>query len=74
MKVERGKGFIQEIQNIALGKKYRIVILKKGYLPRQTFVTFQKGNNAAEFKLMLPLDFNGDGKLDWTDILPQTSS
>ncbi len=68
VKVMDGDGFIEEVQNIALGRKYRIVVLKKGYLPRQTFITFKKGNNSAKFKFMLPLDFNGDGKLDLSDL------
>ncbi len=70
IKVTDGDGFIPEVQNIALLQKYRIVVLKKGYLPRQTFITFKKGNNAVGFKLMLPLDFNGDGKLDVSDFFP----
>ncbi len=65
--VEKGKGRIEKVENIALGRKYRAVILKKGYLPRQTFVRFQKGNNEIKFDSMIPLDFSGDGALNWSD-------
>jgi hypothetical protein len=53
-----------------LGEKYRLVLLKPGYLPRQTFVTFTDKNvSEAKIKLMLPLDFNNDGKLSLKDLI-----
>ncbi|OGK09690.1 hypothetical protein A2767_07540 [Candidatus Roizmanbacteria bacterium RIFCSPHIGHO2_01_FULL_35_10] len=68
IKVTDGKGVITEVQNVALGRKYRIVLLKPYYLPRQVLLTFQKGTNELKFERMLPLDFNPDGKLDIQDI------
>ncbi len=68
LKVVNGKGNIEKVENIALGRKYRVVVLKKNYLPRQTFVRFKKENNEIEFESMLPLDFSGDGALNWNDI------
>lgn len=64
-----GKGTIKDIQNVAINEPYRVVILKPGYLPRQTFLIFTKDNNLVEFRSMLPFDFNHDGKFDWNDIL-----
>jgi len=65
--VRNGKGIVDQVQNITLGNKYRIVLLKPYYLPRQTFITFKKGQNDFSFKKMYPFDFSKDGKLDWGD-------
>ncbi len=67
--VEHTKGSASDIQNIVLGKPYRVVILKPYYLPRQTIITFHKGSNQAVFKRMYPLDFDKDGALRFHDIL-----
>jgi hypothetical protein len=67
--VETGLGKINQIENIVLGKKYRLVILKPYYLPRQNYLVFKKGDNKITFKPMLPLDFNLDGKFSLRDIL-----
>ena len=67
--VETGLGKIDQIENIVLGKKYRLVILKPYYLPRQNYLVFKKGDNKITFKPMLPLDFNLDGKFSLRDIL-----
>lgn len=67
--VEHTAGAISEIQNIVLGRPYRVVILKPYYLPRQTFVTFKKGVNTAVFKRMLPLDFDLNGALTFHDFI-----
>lgn len=63
-----GNGKVEEIRNVALGSKYRIVLLKTGYLPRQTFVAFHKGQNNITFETMFPFDLNYDGKLDFSDL------
>jgi hypothetical protein len=65
VKIEKGKGKIEAVKNIALGRRYKIVILKKYYLPRLTYVTFQKENNIAAFPRMYPLDFDGNGAWEW---------
>ena len=69
VKVRGGKGEISEVQNIVLGSKYRVVILKPYYLPRQGFITFRKGVNELKFERMLPLDFKPDGKFEARDFL-----
>jgi len=68
LSVREWVGSIEKVDNIALGKKYRVVLLKKHYLPRQTYATFKKDKNEIEFDKMLPLDFNGDGGLTWGDL------
>lgn len=67
VKVKDDKGLIEEVQNVALGRKYRVVLLKPYYLPRQVFVTFAKGVNSVLFERMLPLDFSPNGKLELAD-------
>jgi hypothetical protein len=69
VKVENRVGQIEAINNVVIGERYRVVILRPYYLPRQTLVVFKKGKNEIKFKTMLPLDFNLDGKFDWKDIL-----
>lgn len=66
--VEKGKARLEKIENIALDTKYRVVLLKKYYLPAQTFVKFKKGENEIKFKNMYPFDLNGDGAWSWSDI------
>jgi len=68
LKMSVGKGELTDIQNIIPGKKYRLVILKPYYLPRQEYIVFQKENNQIKFKQMWPLDFNQDGKLTLNDL------
>jgi hypothetical protein len=67
--LEKSEGVVDSIQNIAIDELYRVVILKPGYLPRQSFYVFKKKDNAVEFEKMLPIDFNMDGKFDWNDII-----
>ena len=67
LRASLGKGELTDIQNIIPGKKYRLVILKPYYLPRQEYIVFQKENNQIKFKQMWPLDFNQDGKLTLND-------
>jgi len=68
VKISDGVGLIKDIQNVAIDEPYRVVILKPGYLPRQTYIIFKAKNNLAQFKSMLPFDFNVDGKFDLKDI------
>src|SRR3989339_49677 len=64
----KGKIVLHKVRNVALGEKYRVVLLKPGYLPRQTFVVFNNQNNQAKIKLMLPLDWNRDGQWSLSDL------
>lgn len=66
--VNKNKGQLGEIQNVALGRKYRVVILHPYYLPRQGYVQFKRGVNEIKFERMLPLDFDKDGNFDLNDI------
>lgn len=65
---KNGVAELKDIQNIALGDLYRIVILKKGFLPRQSYLVFKKEANQIKFKSLLPFDRNGDGKFSLTDL------
>ncbi len=69
IEVDNSRGKVKSIQNIAIDELYRVVVLKPGYLPRQSFYVFKQKDNSVEFEKMLPLDFNRDGKFDWNDIL-----
>jgi len=69
VEVQNSQGLIEEVNNLALGEKYRVVILKPYYLPRQEFLVFRERKNQITFKPMLPLDFNLDGKFSPKDIL-----
>ncbi len=65
----QGEGFVSKVKNVYIGGTYRMVILTKYYLPRQEYVTIQKGVNTVQFKPLLPLDFNTDGMWDWRDVV-----
>jgi hypothetical protein len=67
--VKVGEGEVTNIENIVFGKRYRLVLLKPYYLPRQNYLVFKKGKNKVSFKPMLPLDFDLDGKFSLKDIL-----
>jgi|GEM_PF-222679 len=64
-----GIGQVEEIKNIVFGQRYRMVILKKYYLPRQSFVVFKIGNYQVSFKPMIPLDFDVDGRFSFFDLI-----
>jgi len=65
---QSGTILLDKVRNVALGERYRVVLLKSGYLPRQTFVRFQKSGNIAKFAWHLPLDRNHDGKFSIADL------
>ncbi len=67
-RIKGGKATITAIRNIYLGGGYRVVLLAPYYLPRQSLITFHKQINLVRFKVLLPLDFNLDGKFDWQDL------
>lgn len=68
-KITLGRGYIEHLPNIIPGKKYRVVILKPYYLPRQQIMTMLVAGNIVKFEKMLPLDFNRDGKLSAADAI-----
>lgn len=65
---KNGVAELKDIQNITLNDLYRIVILKKGFLPRQSYLVFKKEGNQIKFKPLLPFDRNGDGKFSLIDL------
>ncbi len=67
--IKNGQGKLPNIQNIVFGKKYRVVILKDYYLPRQTFVIFHNNNESIRLSKMFPLDLNKDGKFSMKDLV-----
>jgi hypothetical protein len=62
------EGEISGVTNVVPGKKYRVVLLRPYFLPRQTYIVFQKTENKVVFPWMLPVDLNADGKLDAKDL------
>lgn len=66
--VTLGRAHIDGVSNIIPGKKYRVVLLKPYYLPRQVITTLAIGVNDVSFDDMLPLDFDRDGQLTIGDI------
>lgn len=69
LSANKGLGYLQDIQNIALDELYRVVLLKPYHLPRQEFIVFKKDNNKVKFKPILPFDFNNDGAFNFKDFL-----
>ncbi len=69
LRTEGGEGVINEVPNIVLGLPYRIVILKKYYLPRQEFIVFSGEKNTVLFDKMIPLDLNSNGEFTFSDLL-----
>lgn len=69
IEVQNNTGQIEEINNLEIGEKYRVVLLKPYYLPRQKFLVVQEKNNQIVFDKMLPLDFNLDGKFSFGDFI-----
>ncbi|MDP3974529.1 MAG: hypothetical protein Q8P65_00895 [bacterium] len=62
-----GKGILENIKNIYIGGKYRIVVIVPYYLPRQKHIVFNNENEKINFKFLIPLDYNLDGKFDIND-------
>lgn len=56
-----------ELYNLVPGHSYRLVLLKSYYLPRQTWLVLNQGQNLAYFKPLLPLDFDQSGNLTIKD-------
>lgn len=66
--VTLGRAQVSGVSNIIPGRKYRIVVLKPYYLPRQTVMQLGVGENTIEFEPLLPFDFNQDGKFSVGDL------
>ena len=68
--IKRVSGLLMlpEVKNVYLKGTFRVVVLTRHYLPRQTFVRFESGQNKASLKSLLPLDFYPDGAFNWMDL------
>lgn len=66
---EKGRIILEKVSNVAVGETYRLVLLKPGYLPRQTYLTLKRTGNIAKFKGHLPLDWNKDGQFTLRDLI-----
>ncbi|MEK9179006.1 MAG: hypothetical protein AAB893_00880 [Patescibacteria group bacterium] len=60
--------FVQDVKNVVIGDNYRVVLLKPGFLPRQSFATLNNRNTTVQLKYMLPLDWNRDGAWNIKDL------
>lgn len=70
LKIKKGKKLLSQIDNVALGEEYRLVLIKPGTLPRQTFVVFSETDvNKSKFNFLIPIDFNQDGQFTYKDII-----
>jgi hypothetical protein len=69
VKIGKGEGQVSGINNLFIGERYRLVITKPLYLPRQEFLKLVEGTNEITFEPMIPLDFNSDGRFTLEDIV-----
>jgi hypothetical protein len=63
-----GKAELKGLKNLVIGDQYRLVLIKPFYLPRQTFLIIDEKDNQASFKILLPFDFNQDGRFSPEDV------
>lgn len=68
LEVSTGRGLVTDIHNVIIGKNYRVVVLKPGYLPRQQIIVLEREGNEAVLETMFPVDFNQDGRFSFSDI------
>ncbi len=68
VKIKEGRGMLDSVPNVVVGRRYRIVVLRQYYLPRQNHIVIRRGLNKIGFPIMFPLDFNKDGTFDVRDI------
>lgn len=63
-----GKINAEGLRQIIPNETYRVVVLVGGYLPAQSYAQLLPGVTEVVFSRLLPLDFDGDGKLTIADI------
>ena len=63
-----GKIIVEGLKQIIPNETYRVVVLVPGYLPAQSYAQLLPGVTEVAFIRLLPLDFDGDGKLTIADI------
>ncbi len=59
---------IERVKNIYVGGRYRVVVLSRQYLPRQSYITITPEDGVVAMRPMLPLDFNEDGHFSLYDV------
>lgn len=67
--MRKGVVEVDRLTDIIPGEAYRVVLIGYPYIPRQEITTINKGKNYVKLKQLLPFDANGNGQLDWGDIL-----
>jgi hypothetical protein len=63
-----GQALIENVKSLIPEKEYRFVLVKPYYLPRQTYAVLDRGQTVIEFKRLLPVDFNNDGRWSLADL------
>lgn len=58
-----------EMNDISPGKEYKFVLQKSSYFQKERTVKIEDGETIIDFGVMLPLDFDGDNKFGFSDIL-----
>ncbi len=66
--LENGQVRVLNLTNIIPGKRYRVVLLISGYLPRQTIVELGESTTTVVLPRFLPLDPDLDGALTMKDL------
>ncbi|MFA6005955.1 MAG: hypothetical protein WC775_05755 [Patescibacteria group bacterium] len=61
---DNGEILLKKVKNLAVGEKYRIVLLKQFNLPRQEFVVAGQKINSVKMKTLWPVDWDKNGR--WT--------
>ena len=65
----KGLAEITGLYNVVPGKKYRVVLIKTNYLPRQSIVVISETKTAVTFNKLLPFDPSNDGKFTIGDLI-----
>ena len=67
IRLKGGEGKVEDINNLVVGKEYRLVLLKQGYIPRQARLKVNDQENRIVFEPMVPFDIDEDGKFTVKD-------
>lgn len=65
---DKGYAYISNLYNILPNQKYRLVLVKPYYLPRQIHVFIKEKATYVRFSRLIPGDFSNDGRLNPADI------
>ena len=64
---DQGLAQVDELYDIVPNRKYRLVLTKPYYLPRQIYAKLSESATRVTFPVLLPLDPSNDGALTWDD-------